>query len=218
MFLGDFWQPRPTGQISLMSSPFAQKAMENAKARQIMNMFWDPGVSFSVQEWSNKSRMMHLDVNERSGQDVWFSEILDHCREGALTEDDYNFLHGYPTKKPVEFWYHLRGVNEGRHSLPLCQYTPYSIQNHWQQWPEHLECKHCQKERKRRARVLFWHTRSAQTHERLMEPTFDEALLYISVLIMTWTTHAENGPWEWCLTLYKTVGPSLLRRYIIIRS
>ena len=125
MFLGDFWQLRPTGQISLMSSPFAQKAMENAKARQIMNMFWDPGISFSLQEWSNKSRMMHLDVNERSGQDVCFSEILDHCREGALTEDDYNFLHGYPAKKPVEFWYHQRAVNGGHHTLPFCKYEPY---------------------------------------------------------------------------------------------
>ena len=165
MFLGDFWQLRPTGQISLMSSPFAQKAMENAKARQIMNMFWDPGISFSLQEWSNKSRMMHLDVNERSGQDVWFSEILDHCREGALTEDDYNFLHGYPTKKPVEFWYHQRAVNGGHHTLPLCKYEPYCIHQYWQQWPGEFECQNCWQERKRRYHRTFRMSRFFGDHD-----------------------------------------------------
>ena len=141
VFLGDFWQLRPTGQIALMSSPFAQKAMENAKAQQIMSMFWDSGISFSLQQWPNKQRMLHLDVNERSGQDTWFSDILDRCRAGALTEDDYNFLHGYPTRKPVEFWYHQRAVNKGQHTLPLCTYEPYCIHQHWQEYPGMFECR-----------------------------------------------------------------------------
>ena len=60
VFMGDFWQLRPTGQIALMSSPFAQKAMEKAKAQQIMNMFWNPGISFSLQQWPDKRRMLHF--------------------------------------------------------------------------------------------------------------------------------------------------------------
>ena len=39
-FLGDFWQLRPTGQIALMSNPFAQKVLESARAQTIMGMFW----------------------------------------------------------------------------------------------------------------------------------------------------------------------------------
>ena len=177
VFLGDFWQLRPIGQIALMSSPFAQKAMENAKARQIMNMFWDPGISFSLQEWPNKNRMLHLDVNERSGQDVWFSDILDRCRAGALTEDDYNFLHGYPTRKPVEFWYHQRAVNKGHHTLPRCKYEPYCIHQYWQEYPGMFECRNCWQERKRRSRVLDCHTRAAQGIDMLTSPEFSEAIL-----------------------------------------
>ena len=46
---------------------------------------------------------MHLDTNARSGADKWFLGVLDACRSGAPGEDDYNFLHGYPAKKPIRF-------------------------------------------------------------------------------------------------------------------
>ena len=39
IFLGDWWQLRPTGQIAIMSNPFAQKALENAMATEVMCMF-----------------------------------------------------------------------------------------------------------------------------------------------------------------------------------
>ena len=128
MFMGDFWQLRPTGQIALMSNPFATKAKENQKARQIMAMFWDPDISYSLQTWTGQERMLHLNINERSGGDKWFSEVLNSCRDGSLCEDDYNFLHGYPTLQRIDFWYHLREHNNGSHSLPLCEYKPYDVQ------------------------------------------------------------------------------------------
>ena len=82
IFLGDFWQLRPTGQIALTSNPFAQKAIENAKAGEIMGMFWFPDLEFSLQTWTRTERFIHLDVNERSGADVWFVDVLNACREG----------------------------------------------------------------------------------------------------------------------------------------
>ena len=46
--------------------------------------------------WAQE-RILHLDVNGRSGADVWFSSLLVQCRQGNLQEDDYNFSHGHPT-------------------------------------------------------------------------------------------------------------------------
>jgi hypothetical protein len=67
IFLGDWWQLRPTGQVAIMSNPFAQKALENARASETMGMFWYAGLPFSLQPWVDTARMIHLDVNERSG-------------------------------------------------------------------------------------------------------------------------------------------------------
>lgn len=69
MFMRDFWQLKPTGQIALMSSPLAPKALESQKTINIMTMFWVPGTSYSLQPWSGNERMLHLHVNERSGGD-----------------------------------------------------------------------------------------------------------------------------------------------------
>lgn len=175
--IGDLWQLRPTGQVAIMSNPFSTKAMENAKARTIMSMFWDSKISFSLQPWQDKERILHLSVNQRSGADKWFSSVLDECREGALSESNYNFLHGYPTSMPITFWFAKREINNGEHTVPKCQYTPYHILDHWHQWPQQNECYDCWLERKRRARVLFVDTRSAQAQERLTNAQFAKAVL-----------------------------------------
>ena len=86
--LGDFWQLRPTGQIAIMSNPFGQKVLESGKANFIMSMFWGHGDATTLQKWTNGQRLMHLDRNERSGADTWFSNFLNACREGRLSEDD----------------------------------------------------------------------------------------------------------------------------------
>ena len=180
-FLGDWWQLRPTGQVAIMSNPFSQKAQESAKASETMGMFWFADPRFSLQPWDEGQRMMHLDVNERSGADRWFSRVLDACREGNLCEDDYNFLHGYPTEARIEFWYEYRHINQGAHSQPLCRYMPYCIRDHWDRWPEELqntgECVHCWTERKRRARVLLLESHPEQAKERLTHSSFDKAVL-----------------------------------------
>eukprot|EP00973_Karenia_brevis_P016359 2240928-Karenia_brevis.AAC.1 len=141
-----------------------------------MSMFWDAHVSFSLQAWQNQERVLHVDVNQRSGADKWLSDVLDECREGNLQlednqkfldvvvircfEDNYNFLHGYPTRLPITFWFEQRQVNDGRHTTPTCRYTPYHVLDDWDDWPEGNECYNCWLERKRRARVLYVDTRA----------------------------------------------------------
>ena len=41
LFFGDFWQLPPTGQIAIMSDVTAAKVNECARARFIMNIFWN---------------------------------------------------------------------------------------------------------------------------------------------------------------------------------
>ena len=95
--LGDFWQLPPTGQIAIMSNPYSRKVLECAQANAIMSMFWIGGHREALQTWRHNERVLHLNVNKRSGNDAWFSKLLDDCREGQMTEDDFNFLHGFPT-------------------------------------------------------------------------------------------------------------------------
>ena len=96
-----------------------------------------------------------------------------------MTEDEYNFLHGYPTKSCINYWHHLK---TNRHQHPgehACQYRPYHIREHWQHWPEAdtFECQDCWRERKRRARVLCMASYKEQETRRLQDPRFAAATL-----------------------------------------
>lgn len=86
-------------------------------------------------------------------------------------------LHGYPTLKNIEFWYHLREQSSNDHSNPCGEYVPYNIHENWDKWPAEFECQHCWTERKRRARVLFVDTRSTQAAKSLTDPKFADAVL-----------------------------------------
>ena len=66
--------------------------------------------------------------------------MLDECRMGALSEDNYNFLHGLPTVTSIQFWYHRRTENKDWHSGRSCTVDG--------------ECQDCATERMRRNRWL----------------------------------------------------------------
>jgi len=177
IFLGDFWQLSPTGQIAIMSDPYALKVQGSAKANDIMRMFWRPKHESSLRAWPDGKRVLHLTRNERSGADTWFSELLNSCREGSLTETDYNFLHGYPTESKVDSWYVRRRDHTWRHREELCKYEKYHILDHWKEWPGAYECEDCWRERKRRARALHLDSHQAHAQERLADPHFAECVL-----------------------------------------
>ena len=126
-FLGDFWQLNPTGQIAIMSNPYGEKVLSSAKANFIMRMFWRNEGDDSLLPWKDGKRILHLTRNERSGADKWFSHVLNSCREGDLQEDDFNFLHGYPTEGAIKFWYEHREDSNWTHDEKMCSYTKYRI-------------------------------------------------------------------------------------------
>ena len=134
-------------------------------------------------EWFRKS-VMELTVNIRSGEDVWYSKLLDACRSGTLQEDDYNFLHGYPTAAPITFWYHRKGENWVH--AEWCQNAgnkkPFFLDESGIEervLEKKLECQDCFKERKRRARAMHLAQRPAEAAEQVNAPEF-AASVYIT--------------------------------------
>ena len=138
-----------------MSNPFSQKVLECSKANHAMTMFWLGGRRNSLQTWADTNqRILHLDVNKRSGNDGWFSALLDACRLGEMSDSDYNHLHGFPS----------RGRTRTDCTDPQCDRfedrvrtvmgdPSMSWQDAWQ-CARVEECAECQKERRRRRRVL----------------------------------------------------------------
>ena len=113
--------------------------------------------------WSELScatgcRVMDLNVNHRSGGDVWYSDLLSSCREGNMSLSDWQFLHGLPTNECGSWLV--------RQKISLCG-NPQCIQfkektkaarlespERWFDEAQKYECQVCVLERKRRHRVL----------------------------------------------------------------
>ena len=93
---GDFWQLHPTGDTAIMTNP------ENANlggAKLTMSIFWDcQSIDWGLQRWPDSKAFVHeLSQNIRSGEDKWWNEVLEQARQGELSEDNYNWLHGFPS-------------------------------------------------------------------------------------------------------------------------
>ena len=90
-FKGDLWQLPPVMQVSISSNPYRLKANESHHARKIMKFFWGQdslnGFTRSPFEFAVCKRV----------KDKWYSSVIDECRDGALSDNNYNFLHGCPT-------------------------------------------------------------------------------------------------------------------------
>eukprot|EP00973_Karenia_brevis_P048855 6777046-Karenia_brevis.AAC.1 len=110
LFFGDFWQLNPAGGRSFMSNPC--DVTGDPCVDFTMNMFWfNPKQDYDLQPWHGGKRVLELTTNIRSGEDKWFSEVLDEMRLGKLSIDNYNFLHGLTTFTPISFW-HLRETHQ----------------------------------------------------------------------------------------------------------
>ena len=162
VFCGDFWQLAPTGQLALMSDVTSSKVLESAKGLYIMNMFWNGEHEDSLQTWTGPERVLELTTNIRSGGDHWYSDFLDACRKGELQENDYNFLHGYPTNAQITFWHHRTHQHDWVHP-DWCAMrgnnVPFTLHAGMKDAPTDeadraLECWDCFQERLRRARCL----------------------------------------------------------------
>ena len=87
--LGDFWQLTPVREMSLRSNPFTNPAIQSHLAQKTLSMFW-------TKDDNALREIFELKVCTRI-KDTWYAAVIDECRAGALTDDNYNFLHGYPT-------------------------------------------------------------------------------------------------------------------------
>ena len=151
LLVGDFWQLDPVGGISIMKNPFRGAATTSEKAQRILNIFWGSGPDTITKP------PLELSVNIRSRADVWYSSVIDECRRGRLTEENYNFLHGYPTNAVGSYLSITRSTMCGDSA---CE----KLMN--ESWPDNRrqgvgwnhckmqECEVCQQERERRNRLM----------------------------------------------------------------
>ena len=86
---GDFWQLHPTGDVAFATNTLSCIGLGDVD--RTMAMFWHKSLegdssNFHLQAWHTGSRVWELSENLRSGDDAWFSDVLDQCRQGHLLE------------------------------------------------------------------------------------------------------------------------------------
>ena len=148
MFL-DLWQLTPVRDLSIAAHPCRGMALETSNAR-VMSLFWSD-------EKERVQGLYEFAVNKRSGNDAWFSQVIDECRQGHLHTDNYAFLHGFATT-------HCGSYMTKTKKLVCDNYDCHDLQQRvWPQmrsagdsWKDAcgLECDICAAERRRRTRLV----------------------------------------------------------------
>ena len=93
--LGDFGQLTPLspgGPIFVPPTDTLDSGAKQQRARTIKDMFWtadDDSLNFFAEL-----------VETKRFDDKWYEAVLNECRAGALSEENYSFLHGLPTGNP----------------------------------------------------------------------------------------------------------------------
>ena len=99
--------------------------------------------------WSSDEALKLQGVTElwrpQRCKDVWYNELIEECRNGNLSDDNYNFLHGKETTVPGSW-------EEGR---PRCgEKACLALANASWARIEAEECDVCKDERRTKRRVL----------------------------------------------------------------
>ena len=104
---GDFWQLDPTGDVAIMSNP--AKTPDDPFAQRTLDMFWYSGEdsqlegNYNLQAWGRGlPRIWELSTNIRSGEDEWLSAVLNECRDGNLSEGNYNSRRFAHPRQPIQ--------------------------------------------------------------------------------------------------------------------
>eukprot|EP00972_Heterocapsa_arctica_P018409 2718998-Heterocapsa_arctica.AAC.1 len=92
--VGDFWQLSPPdgGFLGAIPTEFIQRARRHNPAPDVAHghaLFWG-GPEIGIQG------VTELVENERC-QDPWWREVQSEVREGRLSKNNFNFLHGHAT-------------------------------------------------------------------------------------------------------------------------
>ena len=101
---------------------------------------------------------MDLNVNHRSGGDIWYSDVLASCREGNMSVSDWQYLHGLPTNECGSWLVRQsRSLCGDHHCAKFKERTEAARLEGAGKWFEEArqhECQFCVQERQRRHRVL----------------------------------------------------------------
>ena len=122
-----------------------------------------------LQEWVPKQHVLELSENIRSGEDVWWNQVLEQCRRGELSAENYDWMHGYSTgigisNARLKFWYQHRK----------------SLQHPCTNGNCNDKCPACRDELRRRNRLLPSVVERDCIHAGLpatMPPEYNEAIL-----------------------------------------
>ena len=158
---GDMYQIPPIPSTSSICIPPRAKVSEHGKVA--LNLFWGSDAD-------SLNYFQELTIQKRVQNDPWYVAVLDECRYGSLTPENYNYIHGLPTLHTGS-WTRAHGV---ACKMARCEALP----NEWKRmaaagaaWTEmqSMECEACQKERARRNRLL------APSDKRVTQPPFVDA-------------------------------------------
>ena len=202
IMLGDLWQIPPVRTISIAENPFQKRS---ANASRILEMFWTKELLHSVTH-----RFVLTDSHRCV--DPWWKAFLEEARAGQLSENMYNFVHGYPTNVPGS-WMPKQVINgEIVQARLICGNA--TCQDLWlQTWPKMYkdnktwsemvskECIQCSTERSRRCRVV------SNSNARQMDLTmaFADALF----------VHPFNAPKSRVLTLRATNAAAYAKKQLL---
>jgi len=95
LLFGDLWQLPPPQQIGICSNPDNTPSKLDHHAKDILDMLWRPTLEWGFNGYHNFTVSKRLDFERDDA--AWFVGIVDECRQGDLHDENYNFIHGYPT-------------------------------------------------------------------------------------------------------------------------
>ena len=150
IMFADFWQLPPVTGTYLCSNPTMLPTV--GLAAEAMNLFWAEGKD-SVRGLTELHQLMRC-------RDPWFNRVLSQCRNGALGDEDYNFLNGFPTLAPPETCelctldvVHDKTIGRYKAAWMNRYLSGERNMNQFIHKTEARNCIQCQKERLRRDRV-----------------------------------------------------------------
>ena len=159
----------PAWDVAIMSNLDPSKKSGDPRVDLTLDMFWYSGEN-KVQAWrsgrdgaARRARAWGLSTNMRSGEDERLSTVLNECREGKLSEANYNFFHGLPTTAPIGFWYHRRKESREWHAERACGWG--------------RERSDCTQGQKRRNRWLNVEADPLSAAEKLADDRFKKCVL-----------------------------------------
>ncbi len=162
LLFGDWWQLRPVKSTALFDQ--SSKA-HSGSAYEGLQLLWGRTRDGLQRLWE-LTQPMRCD-------DPWYGAFLGECRNGALSAENYFFIHGVPTETVGSM---IPGEAAPRCGNAACA----ALQNgRWREmfaggakWPamQSLECVACQEERRARCRVVW-----SEQDPRFLQQPFDAA-------------------------------------------